>query len=145
MYVCACMYLCLWIYMYTHYMHIYNICTLNIYAHMSIYVFVYIIYPHCVCVCMCIYIHMYTNKDLLCTYIYICICICIYKMCVMRGYCIGGGHGNPFQHSCLENLMDRGAWWAIVHRVAKSWTRLKWLSMHASTYCIAQGTLFNIL
>ena len=31
----------------------------------------------------------------------------------------GGGHGNPLQYSCLENLMDRGAWWATVHRVAK--------------------------
>ena len=37
----------------------------------------------------------------------------------------GGGHGNPLQHSCLENLMDRGAWWTIVHRVTKSWTHLK--------------------
>ena len=37
----------------------------------------------------------------------------------------GEGKGNPLQNSCLENLMDRGAWWAIVHRVAKSWT---WLS-----------------
>ena len=32
----------------------------------------------------------------------------------------GGGHGIPLQHSCLENPMDRGDWWAIVHRVAKS-------------------------
>ena len=31
----------------------------------------------------------------------------------------GGGHGNPFQFSCLENSMDRGAWRAIVHRVAE--------------------------
>ena len=31
----------------------------------------------------------------------------------------GGGHGNPLQYSCLENLMDRGAWWATVHRIAK--------------------------
>ena len=31
------------------------------------------------------------------------------------------GHGNPLQYSCLENYMDRGAWWATVHRVAKSW------------------------
>ena len=31
----------------------------------------------------------------------------------------GGEHGNPFQCSCLENPMDRGAWWATVHRVAK--------------------------
>ena len=31
----------------------------------------------------------------------------------------GGEHGNPLQYSCLENPMDRGAWWAMVHRVAK--------------------------
>ena len=37
----------------------------------------------------------------------------------------GGGHGNPLQCSCLENPMDRQAWRATVHRVAKSWTRLK--------------------
>ena len=37
----------------------------------------------------------------------------------------GEGHGNPFQHSWLENPMDRGSWWATVHRVAESWTRLK--------------------
>ena len=32
----------------------------------------------------------------------------------------GGRHGNPLQYSCLENPMARGAWWAIVHRIAKS-------------------------
>ena len=32
----------------------------------------------------------------------------------------GGGHGNPFQYSCLQNPMDRGAWWATVYGVAKS-------------------------
>ena len=32
----------------------------------------------------------------------------------------GGGHGSPFQFSCLKNPMDRGAWWAMVHRVADS-------------------------
>ena len=37
----------------------------------------------------------------------------------------GGGHGNPLQYSCLENLMDRGAWWATVHRVTNSQTQLK--------------------
>ena len=42
----------------------------------------------------------------------------------------GGGHDNPLQHFFLENPMDRGAWWATVHKVAKSWTRLKWLSTH---------------
>ena len=34
----------------------------------------------------------------------------------------GGGHSNPLQNSCLKNPMDRGAWQAIVHRVAKSQT-----------------------
>ena len=37
----------------------------------------------------------------------------------------GGGHGNPLLYSCLENSMDRGAWWATVHSVAKSRTRQK--------------------
>ena len=36
----------------------------------------------------------------------------------------GEGHGNPLQYSCLEYSMDRGAWWATVHGVAKSQTRL---------------------
>ena len=34
----------------------------------------------------------------------------------------GGGHGNPFQYSCLENPEDKGAWPGTVHRVTKSWT-----------------------
>ena len=38
---------------------------------------------------------------------------------------------NPLQYSCLDNPMDRGAWWATVHRVTQSWARLKQLSMHA--------------
>ena len=33
----------------------------------------------------------------------------------------GGGQGSPLHYSCLENPMDRGAWWATVHAVAKSW------------------------
>ena len=50
------------------------------------------------------------------------------------------GHGNTFQYSCLENPMDKGAWWTwiswikkpTVRRVAKSWTQLKPLSRHTS-------------
>ena len=42
----------------------------------------------------------------------------------------GGGHGNPLQYSCLENPMDRGAWWAIDHRVTKSQAGLKRPSTH---------------
>ena len=42
----------------------------------------------------------------------------------------GGGHSNPLHNSCPENPMDKGAWLATVHRVAKSRTRLKRLSTH---------------
>ena len=54
----------------------------------------------------------------------------------------GGGHGNPFRYSCLENPLDRGAWWATVHRIAKSLTQLKWLPTHI---CFFQITNINIL
>ena len=43
------------------------------------------------------------------------------------------GTGNPLQSSHLENPMDRGAWRATVHGVAKSWTQLKPLSTHKNT------------
>ena len=46
--------------------------------------------------------------------------------------CIGEGNGNPLQCSCLENPRDRGAWWAAISGVAKSRTRLKWLSSSSS-------------
>ena len=49
------------------------------------------------------------------------------------GTCPGEGNDNPLQYSCLEDLMDRGAWWVTVHRVTHSWTQLKLLSMHACT------------
>ena len=40
------------------------------------------------------------------------------------GRSLGEGNGNPLQYSCLENPMDRGAWWATVHTVTKSQTQL---------------------
>ena len=41
----------------------------------------------------------------------------------------GGGHGNPLKYSCLENPMDRGAWWTTVHGGAKSDTpNFTWIS-----------------
>ena len=43
----------------------------------------------------------------------------------------GEGNDNSLQYSCLENPMDRGAWWATVHRVANSQTQLKRLSTQA--------------
>ena len=45
----------------------------------------------------------------------------------------GIGNSNPLQYSCLENPMDREAWWAIVHKVAKSPTQLKRVSTHPCT------------
>ena len=49
----------------------------------------------------------------------------------------GGGNGNLFQCSCLENPMDWGAWWAIAHGVTKSWS---WLSGWAQTDIISSVT-----
>ena len=46
----------------------------------------------------------------------------------------GEGNGNPLQYSCLENPMDRGDWWATVHRAAKSWTRLRDFTHFTHTY-----------
>ena len=42
-------------------------------------------------------------------------------------------YGLKLEYSCLENPVDRGAWWAAVHRVTQSQTQLKWLGMHART------------
>ena len=53
----------------------------------------------------------------------------------------GERRGKPLQYSCLENPMDRGASWAAVQRVAKSWTRLKHLSMHQVPSKIPQRSL----
>ena len=49
----------------------------------------------------------------------------------------GEGNSNPLQYSCLENPMDRGAWWTIIHGVTKSWIWLKQLSTH--TYKVFTG------
>ena len=43
----------------------------------------------------------------------------------------GERHDTPLQYSCLQNSMDRGDWWATVHRDAKSWTQLKQFITHA--------------
>ena len=50
----------------------------------------------------------------------------------------GGGHGNPLQYSCLENPMDTGVWWATVHGVTKSRTRLKRPHARTSTLFLFQ-------
>ena len=45
----------------------------------------------------------------------------------------GRAHGSPFQYSCLENPMDRGARWAAVQSVTKSQTQQQWLSTHTES------------
>ena len=57
------------------------------------------------------------------------------------GISLGGGHGNPIQYSCLENPMDRGAWWATVHGVAKSGIQLKWFATCAPTLHVAASRI----
>ena len=59
-----------------------------------------------------------------------------------RGRSPGGGNGNPLQYPSLENPMDRGAWRAIVHGVAKSRIRLKQLSTQAQ---VSWGLLWAAL
>ena len=56
----------------------------------------------------------------------------------------GEGNGNPLQYSCLENPMDGGAWWATVHGVAKSWTRLSdfTLIMVVVTWVVVTWAMF---
>ena len=52
----------------------------------------------------------------------------------------GEGNGNPLQYSCLENRMNQGAWWATVHGVAKSWTRLSdFTSLHKGSYKVKES------
>ena len=55
------------------------------------------------------------------------------------GRSLGGGHGNPFQYSCLENPMGRGAWWATVYGVTKSQTQL---SAHTHTHTHSVNSRF---
>ena len=73
------------------------------------------------------------------TYTYTCVCVCIFSggSVGKESSCnvgdlgsipglrrsSGEGKGNPFEYSCLENPMGRGAWWGTVHEVTKSWTQ----------------------
>ena len=66
------------------------------------------------------------------------------------GRSLGGGHGNPLQYSCLENPMDRGAWWTTVHTVAKTQTWLQRLNTHMykvdnQLYTIENSTQWSVM
>ena len=55
-----------------------------------------------------------------------CLCFGGYLIILSSGH--GEGNATPLQYSCLENPMDRGAWWAAVHGVTQSWTRLSYFT-----------------
>ena len=57
----------------------------------------------------------------------------------------GGEHGNLLQYSCLENPMNRGVWWAMIHRVTKSWTQLKPHSTQNLFFLNFQFQIWHIL
>ena len=63
---------------------------------------------------------------------------------LQSGRSTGGGNGNPLQYSCLENPMDRGAWWAIDYRglkesdVTEQLSTLKWLKTYIHKYRATQ-------
>ena len=70
-------------------------------------------------------------------YIYIVTVICNY----VQLHRVGEGNGNPLQLICLENSMDRGTWWAVVHGVAKRWTRLS----ERATMCAHRARMLTSL
>ena len=98
----------------------------------------------CLYVCLCVYVQSFARSYLYmagCVCVYLCVCTCIRLPWWLRwesvvcnagdpgsipesGRSPGEGNGSPRQCSCLENPMDRGAWWVTVHGVAKSRTRL---------------------
>ena len=53
---------------------------------------------------------------------------------------VGGGHGNPLRYSCLNNSMYKGSWQATLHRVTKSQTQLKQLSMHTLMHSLGSAS-----
>ena len=84
----------------------------------------------CMCVC-CMYecdVCIYVFVHVVCMFAYVFV-VCMSVMYVYMYLCmlcmfVGEGKGTPLQYSCLENPMEGGAWWAAVHGIAKSRTRL---------------------
>ena len=63
----------------------------------------------------------------------------LYDITYMSNLKYDTGNGTPLQYSCLENPMDGGAWWAAVHGVTKSQTRLSDFTFTFSLSCIGEG------
>ena len=82
--------------------------------------FRYDLFCHLLRICFCVLMSSFIANEVM----YYNTCL-IQKSSYLQIYVVPQeGNGNPLQYSCLENPMDRGAWWAAVHGVAKSWTRL---------------------
>ena len=109
----------------------------------------------CVYVCMCVW-REYLRSTLLANFKYTMWCYCgsdgKESACnagdlgsiLESGRSPGEGNGNPLQYSCLENPMDRWAWWVTVHGVTKSWTWLSDWAQHIIINCshhVAQEVL----
>ena len=86
---------------------------------------------------------LYKQKDLL--LIYFCVVACMHKFILAVCVCFGEGNGTPLQYSCLENPMEGGAWWAAVHGVAQSRTRLKRLSRSSSMCALSCSVMSDYL
>ena len=69
------------------------------------------------------------------------------KNCYILVICIREGNGTPLQYSCLESLMDGGAWCIAVHGVAKSWTRLSEFTFTFHSHALEKemATHFSVL
>ena len=52
----------------------------------------------------------------------------------------GEGNGKLLQYSCMENLIDRGAWWAIIHGISKSWAQMAMHAQHNACISYIAGT-----
>ena len=61
------------------------------------------------------------------------------------GRSLGEGNGNPLQYTCLENSRKRGAWWAAVHGVTKSWVQLTNTSLHFIVFITFSFSTLEIL
>ena len=61
------------------------------------------------------------------------------------GRSLGEGNGNPLQHCCLENVIDRVAWLATVHGISKSWTQLSDSHIHTHTHTHTHVGIYLIL
>ena len=129
-------------------------CTFMLHMYFTILVYILFFLVLCflnACLCLCIYLHTCSflyEEYTVCIYIYVCggsdceESICQYRSCRRWGGSIprlgkspGEGNGYPLHCSCLESPMDRGAWWASVHSVTKSWTcRIDTALTHTHTF-----------